>query len=73
MWEARRGITTSDLQKQITRERSKGKCMLKDPVSRVSRQVLIGSEEEIILKEQGWMNPPKLARLEKRLKNETNS
>lgn len=73
MWEARRGVTTSDLQKQRLSERSKGKCMLKDPISRISKQVVIGSEEETTLKNQGWMNPPKLARIEKRLKNETNS
>lgn len=73
MWEARRGVTTSDLQKQRVSEKSKGRCMLKDPISRISKQVVIGSEEEMTLRNQGWINPFKLACIEKRLKNETNS
>ena len=73
MWEARRGVTTSNLQKQRLSERSKGKLMLKDPISRISKQVVIGSEEEMTLRNQGWVNPSKLALLEKRIKNEENS
>ena len=71
MWNARRGKTTSDLQKKVLRERSKGKCMLKDPVSRISKQVIIGSVEDLNLRELGWMNPYKLSLLEKRKQNET--
>lgn len=45
--------------------------MLKDPVSRISKQVIIGSNEDLNLRELGWMNPCKLSFLEKRKQNET--
>ena len=72
MWAARRGVTTSDLQKKITSERSKGKRMLKDPISRVSKQVTIGSEEEVVLINQGWRAPNTLAAIERRANYATN-
>ena len=74
MWAARRGRTTSELQKQSVRERSRGKKMLKDPVSGKSEQVLKGSERAIYLESQGWLNPSKLKMLKmKEALNETNS
>lgn len=74
MFASRRGVTTSDLQKQTTKERSKGRKMLKDPISGVSEHVLKGSERTLYLESQGWMNPFKMKMLKmKGVMNETNN